>query len=172
MYKASQEKQLLCTAWHIMQVLRFSLHHLHVPDRLYPEYHDSAEKRKALLPPQAVFRSTHNETVKDTIPVQCLHFLADPVCGCDPQIFLRGSEWRICGDRELQDDICKQSVSSGSRQHTSVLRSVCAAAGGIVSDHSSPACRAEKIYADSEKFLSSANGNPCSISGTSVETAF
>ena len=26
-----------------------------------------------------------------------------------------------CGDRELQDDICKQSVSSGSRQHTSVL---------------------------------------------------
>ena len=98
--------------------------------------------------------------------------LADPVCGCDPQIFLRGSEWRICGDRELQDDICKQSVSSGSRQHTSVLRSVCAAAGGIVSDHSSPACRAEKIYADSEKFLSSANGNPCSISGTSVETAF
>ena len=101
-----------------------------------------------------------------------LHFLADPVCGCDPQIFLRGSEWRICGDRELQDDICKQSVSSGSRQHTSVLRSVCAAAGGIVSDHSSPACRAEKIYADSEKFLSSANGNPCSISGTSVETAF
>ena len=50
--------------------------------------------------------------------------------------------------------------------------SVCAAAGGIVSDHSSPACRAEKIYADSEKFLSSANGNPCSISGTSVETAF
>ena len=69
-------------------------------------------------------------------------------------------------------DICKQSVSSGSRQHTSVLRSVCAAAGGIVSDHSSPACRAEKIYADSEKFLSSANGNPCSISGTSVETAF
>ena len=79
---------------------------------------------------------------------------------------------RICGDRELQDDICKQSVSSGSRQHTSVLRSVCAAAGGIVSDHSSPACRAEKIYADSEKFLSSANGNPCSISGTSVETAF
>lgn len=48
----------------------------------------------------------------------------------------------------------------GSRQHTSVLRSVCAAAGGIVSDHSSPACRAEKIYADSEKFLSSANGNP------------
>lgn len=41
-----------------------------------------------------------------------------------------------------------------------------------VSDHSSPACRAEKIYADSEKFLSSANGNPCSISGTSVETAF
>ena len=103
---------------------------------------------------------------------RCLHFLADPVCGCDPQIFLRGSEWRICGDRELQDDICKQSVSSGSRQHTSVLRSVCAAAGGIVSDHSSPACRAEKIYADSEKFLSSANGNPCSISGTSVETAF
>ena len=87
-------------------------------------------------------------------------------------IFLRGSEWRICGDRELQDDICKQSVSSGSRQHTSVLRSVCAAAGGIVSDHSSPACKAEKIYADSEKFLSSANGNPCSISGTSVETAF
>ena len=70
MYKASQEKQLLCTAWHKMQVLRFSLHHLHVPDRLYPEYHDSAEKRKALLPPQAVFRSTHNETVKDTIPVQ------------------------------------------------------------------------------------------------------
>ena len=59
---------------------------------------------------------------------RCLHFLADPVCGCDPQIFLRGSEWRICGDRELQDDICKQSVSSGSRQHTSVLRSVCAAA--------------------------------------------
>ena len=55
---------------------------------------------------------------------RCLHFLADPVCGCDPQIFLRGSEWRICGDRELQDDICKQSVSSGSRQHTSVLRSV------------------------------------------------
>ena len=103
---------------------------------------------------------------------RCLHFLADPVCGCDPQIFLRGSEWRICGDRELQDDICKQSVSSGSRQHTSVLRSVCAAAGGIVSDHSSPACRAEKIYADSEKFLSSANGNPCSFSGTSVETAF
>ena len=103
---------------------------------------------------------------------RCLHFLADSVCGCDPQIFLRGSEWRICGDRELQDDICKQSVSSGSRQHTSVLRSVCAAAGGIVSDHSSPACRAEKIYADSEKFLSSANGNPCSISGTSVETAF
>ena len=101
-----------------------------------------------------------------------LAFLADPVCGCDPQIFLRGSEWRICGDRELQDDICKQSVSSGSRQHTSVLRSVCAAAGGIVSDHSSPACRAKKIYADSEKFLSSANGNPCSISGTSVETAF
>ena len=49
---------------------------------------------------------------------------------------------------------------------------VCAAVGGIVSDHSSPACRAEKIYADSEKFLSSANGNPCSISGTSVETAF
>lgn len=49
---------------------------------------------------------------------------------------------------------------------------VCAAAGGIVSDHSSPACRAKKIYADSEKFLSSANGNPCSISGTSVETAF
>ena len=46
------------------------------------------------------------------------------------------------------------------------------AAGGIVSDHSSPACRAKKIYADSEKFLSSANGNPCSISGTSVETAF
>ena len=46
-----------------------------------------------------------------------------------------------------------------------------AAAGGIVSDHSSPACRAEKIYADSEKFLSSANGSPCSISGTSVETA-
>ena len=46
------------------------------------------------------------------------------------------------------------------------------AAGNIVSDHSSPACRAEKIYADSEKFLSSANGNPCSISGTSVETAF
>ena len=72
----------------------------------------------------------------------------------------------------IQDDICKQSVSSGSRQHTSVLRSVCAAAGGIVSDHSSPACRAKKIYADSEKFLSSANGNPCSISGTSVETAF
>ena len=102
---------------------------------------------------------------------RCLHFLADPVCGCDPQIFLRGSEWRICGDRELQDDICKQSVSSGSRQHTSVLRSVCAAAGGIVSDHNSPACRAEKIYADSEKFLSSANGSPCSISGTSVETA-
>ena len=102
---------------------------------------------------------------------RCLHFLADPVCGCDPQIFLRGSEWRICGDRELQDDICKQSVSSGSRQHTSVLRSVCAAAGGIVSDHSSPACRAKKIYADSEKFLSSANGSPCSISGTSVETA-
>ena len=33
-------------------------------------------------------------------------------------------------------------------------------------------CGAEKIYADSEKFLSSANGNPCSISGTSVETAF
>ena len=63
---------------------------------------------------------------------RCLHFLADPVCGCDPQIFLRGSEWRICGDRELQDDICKQSVSSGSRQHTSVFRSVCAAAGGIV----------------------------------------
>mgnify|MGYP007098963028 CR=1 FL=1 len=59
-----------------------------------------------------------------------------------------------------------------ARQHASVLRSVCAAAGGIVSDHSSPACRAEKIYADSEKFLSSANGNPCSISGTSVETAF
>ena len=76
---------------------------------------------------------------------RCLHFLADPVCGCDPQIFLRGNEWRICGDRELQDDICKQSVSSGRRQHTSVLRSVCAAAGGIVSDHSSPACRAEKI---------------------------
>ena len=73
---------------------------------------------------------------------------------------------------QVRDDICKQSVSSGSRQHTSVLRSVCAAAGGIVSDHSSPACRAEKIYADSEKFLSSANGNPCSISGTSVETAF
>lgn len=46
------------------------------------------------------------------------------------------------------------------------------AAGGIVSDHSSPACRAEKIYADSEKFLSSANGNPCSISGTSVESCF
>lgn len=65
-----------------------------------------------------------------------------------------------------------KAFSSGSRQHTSVLRSVCAAAGGIVSDHSSPACRAKKIYADSEKFLSSANGNPCSISGTSVETAF
>ena len=30
----------------------------------------------------------------------------------------------------------------------------------------------KRIYADSEKFLSSANGNPCSISGTSVETAF
>ena len=55
-----------------------------------------------------------------------------------------------------------------------IRRSFCGAvnAGGIVSDHSSPACRAEKIYADSEKFLSSANGNPCSISGTSVETAF
>ena len=80
--------------------------------------------------------------------------------------------WLIPYVDVIRRSICKQSVSSGSRQHTSVLRSVCAAAGGIVSDHSSPACRAEKIYADSEKLLSSANGNPCSISGTSVETAF
>ena len=80
--------------------------------------------------------------------------------------------WLIPYVDVIRRSFCKQSVSSGSRQHTSVLRSVCAAAGGIVSDHSSPACRAEKIYADSEKFLSSANGNPCSISGTSVETAF
>lgn len=34
----------------------------------------------------------------------------------------------------------------GSRQHTSVLRSVCAAAGDIVSDHSSPACRIQKRF--------------------------
>ena len=46
------------------------------------------------------------------------------------------------------------------------------AAGNTLRFFGSPACRAEKIYADSEKFLSSANGNPCSISGTSVETAF
>ena len=41
-----------------------------------------------------------------------------------------------------------------------------------VSDHSSPACRAEKDFTQILKsFFSSANGNPCSISGTSVETA-